>query len=356
MRGCFGHYADVTRRICNAFETGEVAPHVWCNAAASQDCINYFSEAGFPISAELQTSNLRPWEKFLFRQLGLGYYKSWKRRNFPSSGGLNFKGEAPIFVPSAEVADAFTLCYRKQKTLLGFWGSPEVEFKGAIALIRDKLKQGNCSSLILGAYDDFTFSELEVLSPFVQVVRLPCPYDNETQIQPLKASDKLRVGFFGWMRQERGGHLKSDIISRCVAAGFKVTDTSNSNLEVRGGNVNSHRYVDSLGAKMKECDIVVWPSDAESYLLRTSGIVFHALANGIPLVVPENCRPSEILMRYEHPHLTFREQSSEAVMDVLQSASTQIKQLQSKATASTRTFNEAEGSSALAKRCNELLF
>jgi glycosyltransferase involved in cell wall biosynthesis len=108
-----------------------------------------------------------------------------------------------------------------------------------------------------------------------------------------------RIGFFGEQRHERGGHLVFALAERLLGAGYQVViQDSGGYLSIAGDappNLTVLGFVDDLAAEIARCDLVIWPSDPERYRGRSSTVVAEAIASGVPLAMPRNCRPAEMV-------------------------------------------------------------
>jgi hypothetical protein len=359
MTGLFGHYADVTSRLCAAFSKKQTFPIVFCNTQSDEICRDYFYLRNIELRSQLETSSLRPLEKLLARPLGLSRYKALRRTLFPSYKGLPAGQlfEAPLFVPSAEMSDVISaLKYQKScKTLLGFWGSPTNETKNALQLLNKTLSHYNTEKVVLGAYDDFTFEELLRLKHVVNVVRLPTPYDSENGNETRDQNKFPSIGFAGWMREERGKELLIQIQNECRKLNYNVIDARS---EVKRDSVtysNGHSYEKPLGETLRLCDVVVWPSHAERYAQRTSGIVFHCIANGVPVIVPENTLPAKILQNYELTNARITEHSVTGVMSAIKNNLTDLQKNKNNTQNAKAKFSEVEGTDNLIDECLRLL-
>lgn len=359
MRALFGHYADVVARMGIAAQDLGVELKVGCSNELQSECQSYFEALGIPLVPELKSSNLTRSERMLARTIGVGRYKSLRKRIYPGKGGATFQSShhLPTVFPSAEISDVFVWACNPElpKAIFAFWGSPELEFNGANQALSKLFERVAPHNIILGAYDSFTLNELLPLKKFVSVQRLPCPYDLEASDTQTARSDDLTIGFFGWMRNERGAHLKESLKQACKDAGFKVLDQSMSNSASKAGSEEQSKYLANLGKAMHGCDVILWPASASAYRTRTSGIVFNALANGIPIVMPNNCRPYDIVREYYHPHSVFKEHSVDSILSAIHRLKDDIVEYRKAAKSSLELFASREGTRAFIKQCSRLL-
>lgn len=102
-----------------------------------------------------------------------------------------------------------------------------------------------------------------------------------------------RIGFFGSQRPEKGAAMLAELASRLLREGFEVVlhdsrglvrAESSPRLTVLG-------YVPSLVEEIARCDVVVVPYEPAAYRWKGSGIVWDAIASGIPVIVPSGTAP-----------------------------------------------------------------
>jgi hypothetical protein len=359
MTGLFGHYADVTSRMCSAFSKIHVKSIVYCNAAVDRSCNAFFEEKGVHLKKQLQSSTLNRFEKIAARPIGFSRYKKFRKTVFPSFGGLPDSDlfDAPLFVASAEISDVLTALVHRRKhgVLLAFWASPTIESDNAYTILAKALRKYGGSNITLAAYDEFTFKELQQLDGLVNVSKLPAPYDDEIGKRKASASAHHSIGFLGWMREERGKSLLESLQAECRKLSLEVIDARS---ELKRDHViysAGHSYEKPLGDVLRKCDLVVWPSDPKRYERRTSGIVFHCLANGVPVVVPENTLPSRILESYGLSYPRITQITVEDVMVSVEQHVANISQNQSMCQKSKTAFKLREGTDNLASACLRLL-
>jgi hypothetical protein len=350
MHGLIGHFADVSRRICDVGINQHIQFDVFSAGGSGEALGQYFTGRNIRLHPILKSIRLSAWEKIIAMPFGRDAYKRWRKKQFPAARASFQKElfEAPLFLPTADVSDLLGLLaqVRKYPVLLGFWYSPEIEFEGANKAILNALTKHNTDGIKIGAYDDHTLKDLAQFSHLVEVVRIPCPYDNEITMPKNKTNAKISIGFFGNMRAERGSAIKNQIAELCQQAGYAIVDESVEKLK---GSNQPVRYASSLGERMAACDIVVWPSDAATYVRRTSGIVFHSIANSLPIVVPAHCRPHQILESYAHPHATFATPDAAAIVQAIGTVASELELAQKQAHISSKVFHTREGTPALVR-------
>ena len=138
---------------------------------------------------------------------------------------------------------------------------------------------------------------------------------------PAPRNEMTRIGFFGHQqRHEKGYNLISPIVAKLLELGYQVVlqdsgaslrPSSHERLEVVGP-------VEDLGEQIRRCDLVVVPYHAEAYRIKGSGIVWEAIANGIPVVAPDKTAPGNLIASLGCGRL-FGEFSAESILVAIRS-------------------------------------
>jgi glycosyltransferase involved in cell wall biosynthesis len=106
-----------------------------------------------------------------------------------------------------------------------------------------------------------------------------------------------RIGFFGHQRREKGAALLSELVPRLLRDGFDVVLHDSGDL-IRAENAAGLTvlgYVPCLADEIAKCDVVVVPYDPPAYRSRGSGIVWDAIASGVPVIAPSDTAPSRLV-------------------------------------------------------------
>jgi len=125
---------------------------------------------------------------------------------------------------------------------------------------------------------------------------LPFPFDRIHEPSPGKKL--LTVGFFGNQRDEKGVALFGALIDKLLEHGFDIVLHDSSGCSEGQGNPRLRLvlgFVANLPAEIITCDLVVIPYRADEYKYKGSGIVWSALANGIPVVAPYGSAPGKFV-------------------------------------------------------------
>lgn len=125
-----------------------------------------------------------------------------------------------------------------------------------------------------------------------RVHSLPAP----TSGYPASAARTVlkRIGFFGFHRSEKGLQVIPELISVLLREGYEVLLHDSASVFDSGQIAGLTRigYVPDLAAEVAKCDLIVLPYDAKAYRSMESGIVWDALASGVPVVVPGDTAPA----------------------------------------------------------------
>jgi glycosyltransferase involved in cell wall biosynthesis len=132
-----------------------------------------------------------------------------------------------------------------------------------------------------------------------ELIALPYPFD---RIASAKRKSKLRkVGFFGNQRDEKGAALLGTLIESLIQQNFEVVVHDSSGCS-DGQSTNKLKlvlkYIEDLPAEIASCDLVVIPYRSEEYRFKGSGIVWTALANGVPIVAPAASAPGKLVQEH----------------------------------------------------------
>lgn len=180
---------------------------------------------------------------------------------------------------------------------------PEIELRlfewtesGAWWRMAAKSLQGaNRRIAAIGSIED------ECLSSFLPFIgelgpqHLPLPFDGT----PSRRMQLKTVGILGTYRDDQGSSLIGSLITRCLQAGFKILVQAERVVPpaLKGNpDVTVAGYDGSFPSKVERCDLVVVPYRADKYSGgRGSGVVWQAIASGVPCVAPRYSTPGRTL-------------------------------------------------------------
>jgi glycosyltransferase involved in cell wall biosynthesis len=129
-----------------------------------------------------------------------------------------------------------------------------------------------------------------------ELIALPYPFDRIASAN--RKSQLRKVGFFGNQRDEKGAALLGTLIESLIQQNFEVVVHDSSGCS-DGQSTNKLKlvlkYIEDLPAEIARCDLVVIPYRLEDYKYKGSGIVWTALANGVPVVAPAASAPGKLV-------------------------------------------------------------
>jgi glycosyltransferase involved in cell wall biosynthesis len=119
----------------------------------------------------------------------------------------------------------------------------------------------------------------------------PIPHEGSPIPAPKQAL--RRIGFFGQQRGEKGGALIVKIVAALAAQGYTVVlqDSGGGKPHFDSDRVEVMGYVDRFSDAIAACDLVVLPYQPDAYRTRGSGVLWEALASGVPVVAPFGTAP-----------------------------------------------------------------
>lgn len=212
---------------------------------------------------------------------------------------------------------------------------------------------GRSSDFLVGAYDAEIADAHRAFAAEPPIETLPCPHDGARR--PAATARLARIGFFGRQREERGLSLIPSLVKALLARGYEVV------VQDSGGSVgtsNTHPklrvlpFVPDFGAEIAACDLVVWPSHAEPYVQRYSGVVAETIASGVPVAVPSGCLPAALAARFGCP-LFFHEHSVASILEAIDEAAADYPAFAARALAAADAWHRVNGTARLADRICE---
>lgn len=139
----------------------------------------------------------------------------------------------------------------------------------------------------IGAVDPLVGDYVQTYSAGLPIGAMPLPVrgPSRTHYPALPRT----IGFFGHQRPERGIALIPDLARQLLALDYEVVlQDTRQQFQSRGTHPRLHlrAFASDLCAEMAACDLVVCPMDRKNYTQRLSGIVYSAVASGVPFVLP----------------------------------------------------------------------
>jgi glycosyltransferase involved in cell wall biosynthesis len=119
----------------------------------------------------------------------------------------------------------------------------------------------------------------------------PIPHDGAPISAPKQAL--RRIGFFGQQRREKGGAIVVKVAAELAARGHSVVlqDSGGGKPPLDSDRIEILGYVDQFAEAIAGCDLVVLPYQPDAYRSRGSGVLWEALASGVPVVAPFDTAP-----------------------------------------------------------------
>lgn len=138
------------------------------------------------------------------------------------------------------------------------------------------------------AIDPLVAEMTQLHSAGLAVAAVPIPHGRWTRRQP--AATIRSVGFFGHQRHERGLAMLGPLVGALRSRGLQVLmHDSRGRVGAPAGTTGLeivHGFVADFSELVARCDLVVCPMERERYRYRISGVATHALASGVPVVMP----------------------------------------------------------------------
>ena len=153
-----------------------------------------------------------------------------------------------------------------------------------------------------------------------------------------------RLGLFGHQRARKGATLIPALVPRLLQDGFQVVVHDSGN-KVRLGSAPGLTvlgYVPSLAEEIAKCDLVISPCDPTAYRLMGSGIVWDAIASGVPVIVPSGTAPSLLVEETGAGRLSSAV-SVEAICDAIIDVQQNYEQISIAAFEASRRWHTTQG-------------
>ncbi|HEY7748837.1 MAG TPA: glycosyltransferase [Aestuariivirgaceae bacterium] len=334
-----GHHADVDLRIAQAFVAKGVEPIVYANSKITAACLEMFHDSKIQIEGLFQVGAYRrPWynlnEKFSIWMVA---------RNILTS--LKHIPRADLWLWPTLTLHQFiaTQWLQKQQFMIGCaWFDADMGYRCGTAAWTASTRRAH-SEFALVTFDAPSTQHYSGITSGVSPRQLPVPFDGG----PEKADRKpgITIGFFGSHRGERGGDILRRLVEAIKARGWQVRAQNNEGFPDVGVKdcVVIPPFVPDLAREMLRCDIVVWPSDPVKYRNKSSGIVFQAIACGLPIVVPSNCRPRLMLNDFGLQYPGFNEASVPQILFAIERTFARLEHYRQMAAKAAERWREQHG-------------
>ena len=125
----------------------------------------------------------------------------------------------------------------------------------------------------------------------------PVPYPGKPISRPRNALRK--IGFLGHQRGEKGSAFVLKLVNSLIAEGYQVVLQDSSEKIIQHANPQAMLlgFVTDITEEIAQCDLIVLPYSPEQYRAKGSGILWEALATGIPVVAPYHSAPGQWVER-----------------------------------------------------------
>jgi hypothetical protein len=135
-------------------------------------------------------------------------------------------------------------------------------------------------------------------APLTATGRIECfPVPHDGAPTGIRKTGVTRIGFFGDQQLKKGVTLLPTLVARLLRDGFQVVlHNSGRRLHVEDApGLTVLGYLPCLAEEIAKCDLVIVPYDPTKYRLMGSGIVWDAIASGVPVIVPSDTAPSVLV-------------------------------------------------------------
>jgi glycosyltransferase involved in cell wall biosynthesis len=190
---------------------------------------------------------------------------------------------------------------------------------------------------------------------------LPVPL-RAHESQRRKDDEKVRIGFFGYSKSDKGFHLLPEVATICRNKGIDVEfqiQVQHSNWEqatIQAEQAlrrmpNVHLIEGSLGSKdylteMSKVDVVLLPYDPKLFGMRGSGIFTESVAAGRPIIASERTFAAESLKKGEAQGEIFAPHNAQACADAIERLLPRLAACRERAMESAETFTRRHNGEA----------
>jgi glycosyltransferase involved in cell wall biosynthesis len=193
----------------------------------------------------------------------------------------------------------------------------------------------------LGGLERATFCDYLPLTFNKKFNIFPIPYDGN---QLHEEKNKIEtVGFFGHQRDEKGRKLLKPLINFLASKNINVViHDSSSRIKFDLPNVKHLGFVENLANEISQCDLVVLPYKKEEYRQKGSGILYQALASGIPVLVPFNTTLAAHVEETESG-IVFFDHNPKSIIEAFLIAENRYKEISENASIAAQNWSQKHG-------------
>lgn len=192
----------------------------------------------------------------------------------------------------------------------------------------------------LGAFEPTLLQEYQSIFG-LDINLFSVPYEG----MPSKEPEKIlkTIGILGHQRQEKGSNIFDQLVGALVLDGYSIVmQDSTGQIKSKHPSIKDCGYVEDLGALMRGCDLILLPYMPEHYRFRGSGILWEAIANGVPVLCPDKTALSENLKDLNIGS-TFDEYSVKSIVNKVRECGDDYPRLISEAGKVAYTWGESHG-------------
>lgn len=133
-----------------------------------------------------------------------------------------------------------------------------------------------------------------------QIELWPIPHDGCSLKAPKTQLNK--IGFLGHQRGEKVIPEMPGLVNGLLANGYKILVQDSADLLTHqlSGEVERVGFTEHFAQLIATCDCVVLPYDMDSYKEKGSGVLWEAMASGVPVVAPLGTAPGRWVSQHQN--------------------------------------------------------
>jgi len=136
----------------------------------------------------------------------------------------------------------------------------------------------------IGAFENVHLGDYQSIFN-LRVNLFSVPYGGKPSNEP--GSILKTIGILGHQRQEKGASIFDLLVGSLIRDGYSIiVQDSACQIKAKHPSIKDFGFVEDLGELIRECDLIILPYLADRYRVRGSGILWEAIANGVPILCP----------------------------------------------------------------------
>lgn len=217
----------------------------------------------------------------------------------------------------------------------------------------------------LATFDDTTSAVFSgVIGLPVEV--LPLPQDSHPPLHSRQGRRPITIGVVGHQRPDKGYQHLPELAKQLLAADqgvrFLIQNSVPADMprthEAMREFARSEPRVEideraaggaDWAAVLRRCDLMLCPYDPQRYIASYSAVATDAVANGIPLVVPQGTSMARLLAKYGDPGVAYVGNDVASILDATRRALDQFDVLAARADRAAAKWNATMGAANTAK-------